>query len=77
MTYDAPQTVASWDWQTANDSPERDPTKWTLEGSNDGGAWTVIDDANARRAFPTTSARFTWQGPFSVVCEGSPPGGGH
>ena len=26
---------------TANDAPNRDPVKWTLEGSNDGDAWTV------------------------------------
>ena len=73
MAYDAPQTVASWDWQTANDSPERDPTKWTLEGSNDGFTWTVLDNAHSSVAFSTTSARFTWQGPFIVAGRG---GGG-
>ena len=72
MSFPTPQVVASWDWQTANDFPERDPTKWTLEGSNDGAAWTVIDDANARRAFPTTPARLTWQGPFVGCTEAAP-----
>ena len=67
MTFDSPQTVASWDWQTANDAPARDPAKWTLEGSNDGGAWTVLDDSWATDKFDTTSARYTWQGPFVVT----------
>jgi hypothetical protein len=28
---------------SANDSPERDPTRWTLLGSNDGRTWTKLD----------------------------------
>ncbi len=28
---------------SANDSPERDPTRWTLLGSDDGHTWTKID----------------------------------
>eukprot|EP01045_Picozoa_sp_COSAG04_P029262 COSAG04_NODE_4764_length_1904_cov_1.449307_3_plen_329_part_01 len=71
MTFDAPQAVTSWDWQTANDAPARDPTKWTLEGSNNGDTWTVLDDANANDAFGTTAARFTWQGPFTLTGAGS------
>ena len=54
-------------WQTANDAPARDPTKWTLEGSNDGETWTVLDDTWASEAFATTAARYTWQGPFAVT----------
>jgi hypothetical protein len=28
---------------SANDSPERDPLNWTLQGSNNGASWTTID----------------------------------
>eukprot|EP01045_Picozoa_sp_COSAG04_P009544 COSAG04_NODE_556_length_12658_cov_3.469862_5_plen_293_part_01 len=73
MEFNSPQQVATWDWQTANDAPARDPTKWTLEGSNDGDSWTVLDDTWATTAFATTAARYTWQGPFAVTnfCDGA------
>lgn len=29
--------------KSANDSPERSPKNWTLEGSDDGNSWTVVD----------------------------------
>ncbi|MEZ4332639.1 MAG: NPCBM/NEW2 domain-containing protein [Myxococcota bacterium] len=32
---------------TAPDAPERDPLRWTLEGSLDGLAWTLLDDRSA------------------------------
>ena len=67
MAFNSPTAVASWDWQTANDAPARDPTKWTLEGSNDGDSWTVLDNTWATSAFATTAARYTWQGPFQVT----------
>jgi hypothetical protein len=69
MTFTGPVSVNSWDWQTANDAPARDPVMWTLEGSNDGASWTVID-SSAASGFDTPSARFTWVGPFFI---GSPP----
>ena len=34
MAFSSPVAVASYDWMTANDHPARDPTKWTLQGSN-------------------------------------------
>jgi hypothetical protein len=37
---------------TGNDAPERDPVRWTLEGSNDGTNWTLIDNVTAFD-FPT------------------------
>lgn len=33
-------------WTTANDSPCRDPISWTLWGSNDSSAWTILDTQN-------------------------------
>lgn len=35
--------VTSYSLTSANDSPDRDPKDWTLEGSNDGTSWTVLD----------------------------------
>jgi hypothetical protein len=36
--------ISSYAMTSANDAAERDPTEWTLEGSNDGGTtWTVVD----------------------------------
>ena len=60
MTFDSAQTVASWDWQTANDAPARDPSKWTLEGSNDGAEWVTLrqhanDESLADQAMATAA----------------------
>ncbi|HKE15449.1 MAG TPA: GH92 family glycosyl hydrolase [Kofleriaceae bacterium] len=38
-----PVAVRRYAVSSANDAPERDPVDWTLEGSQDGAAWTVID----------------------------------
>ena len=35
--------VRSYTITSANDSPERDPLNWTLQGSNNGSSWTTID----------------------------------
>ncbi|WP_437797926.1 fibronectin type III domain-containing protein [Sorangium sp. So ce693] len=35
--------VQSYSLTSANDFPVRDPKDWTLEGSNDGTSWTVLD----------------------------------
>merc|ERR1712146_472167 len=50
-------------------APARDPAKWTLESSNDGSTWTVIENSNADSTFTPTSERYAWQGPWCV----SPP----
>lgn len=34
---------------SANDYPERDPSSWQLEGSNDGTNWTVLDSRQDQR----------------------------
>ena len=41
--FDAPQTVKRYALTSANDSPERDPADWTLQGSDDGTTWTTLD----------------------------------
>ena len=64
MTYEEPVAVAAWDWQTANDERDRDPTYWNLEGSNDGRTWAVLDSTPS--GFVTSRERFAWQGPFEI-----------
>ncbi|WP_370948726.1 ThuA domain-containing protein [Amycolatopsis sp. cg5] len=39
----APVAVSSYALVSANDAPGRDPKNWTLQGSNDGSAWTDLD----------------------------------
>ncbi|MDA8539152.1 hypothetical protein N9K47_00240, partial [bacterium] len=65
MTYDRPVAVAAWDWRTANDAAERDPTRWSLEGSNNGRSWTVLDSTPSE--FRTSRDRDAWQGPFEIA----------
>jgi hypothetical protein len=39
----APHAVTSYAVTSANDAPDRDPTGWQLQGSNNGTTWTTID----------------------------------
>ena len=45
IQYQAPNSyvVDRYSITSANDAPARDPLRWTLQGSNDGTAWTTID----------------------------------
>jgi len=38
-----PVVATDYAMTSANDSPDRDPKNWTIEGSNDGSTWTTID----------------------------------
>ena len=38
-----PSIVSGYALTSGGDAPERDPASWTLEGSNDGNAWTLLD----------------------------------
>ena len=44
FNYGGPVEVDSYRWATANDAAERDPIRWTLEGSSNGTSWTLLDD---------------------------------
>ena len=44
-------------FKSANDCPDRDPVKWTFEGSANGNDWTVLDTINAPNAF---AERLAW-----------------
>ena len=42
-----PAIVDQYSMTSANDAPDRDPSAWTLEASNDGQAWETLDTRNA------------------------------
>jgi hypothetical protein len=47
-----PQKIKLYAIGNANDSPNRDPKSWTVEGSNDGGAtWTLMDTQTMTATF--------------------------
>ena len=52
-------TIDGYRWATANDATERDPVRWTLEGSNDETNWVLVDE-RVDADFPTPVARFTY-----------------
>lgn len=43
LTFPAAQIIAAYTITSGNDAPDRDMKDWTLEGSNDGTTWTVLD----------------------------------
>ncbi len=48
ITTTAPIAFNSYCWYTANDDYNRDPVSWTLEVSNDGENWTLLDAVSDR-----------------------------
>jgi hypothetical protein len=55
VNFGFPVNVHSYDWATANDSPDRDPVKWALEGSADGVTWTPVHSEYAAKPFEPIS----------------------
>jgi len=49
--------IASYNLATANDSPERDPVTWVIEGSPNGRDWITLD---AQTGIVATTNRFCW-----------------
>ncbi|UJF34875.1 GH92 family glycosyl hydrolase [Paenibacillus hexagrammi] len=41
--FDQPRTIVKYALTSANDAAGRDPKNWTLQGSNNGTDWTVLD----------------------------------
>jgi hypothetical protein len=66
ISFSSSVSVASYDWRTANDAPNRDPVKWVLEGSHGSDVWVAVDDTYASAMFNPTEERFKWQGPFPI-----------
>jgi hypothetical protein len=52
------RNFTGYQWATANDATDRDPSDWTIEGSNDNTNWTVVHTVTG---YSATSARNTWQ----------------
>ncbi len=61
----APVEVASYRLTSADDVPQRDPQEWTLSGSADGAAWTVLDSRTLAAPFESRfqTKRFTCANP--------------
>lgn len=49
--YASPQTVKIYAIGSANDSETRDPKVWTMEGSDNGTTWTVLDSRTQTSTF--------------------------
>lgn len=58
ITLNAGKVISGIKFTTANDYEPRDPTKFTLYGSNDGKTWTEIT-ANQSTTLSSVSARYT------------------
>jgi len=62
LTFPGPVTVKDYRWSTANDATNRDPARWTFEGSNDGATWTVLEEKWSKRTFYSwRNRRNRWQ----------------
>ncbi|MBC7565585.1 MAG: hypothetical protein H7223_01300 [Pedobacter sp.] len=58
--FNSAQTVKIYAIGSANDSDSRDPKAWTLEGSIDGSAWTILDSRSLTSTF-YTQANSQWK----------------
>jgi hypothetical protein len=56
-TFASPIIADGYRWATANDSTDRDPVSWTVQGSTDGVTWTTLD---TRTNYSGTLARNTF-----------------
>lgn len=43
LNFSTPVSVGAYTFTSANDASSRDPKNWTLQGSNDGTNWTILD----------------------------------
>jgi hypothetical protein len=62
LIYDfgVPVNFDSYYFATGSDAPERDPVRWTIEGSNDQTTWTLVDNMTAFDfPMPLTRAMFS------------------
>ena len=63
IQFPAPRTFDEYSWSTANDFPDRDPVTWTLEVSDDGESWVVVD---LQQQYAATADRQVLVGPFTL-----------
>lgn len=65
FNFGAPTPVDSYNFATANDSLDRTPDRWTIEGSNDGTTWVTVDNRTlADNPGPVTL--FTYRGVVGI-----------
>ena len=58
LEFSSSVSINGYVWYTANDHTERDPIRWTLEGSNNKSSWKMIDDrSRADQNVPTARYR--------------------
>jgi hypothetical protein len=62
-------TFDSYKWMTGDDSPDRDPSTWTVSGSNDGSSWTLLD---TRTDEQVTNSRSTYTSNYALTANTSP-----
>ena len=61
-TFSTAQTFTGYRWATANDSDDRDPITWTVEGSNNNSTWTTLHTVTN---YAPTATRNTYVGPWT------------
>lgn len=61
-TFSTAQTFTGYRWATANDSPDRDPITWTVEGSNNNSTWTILHTVTN---YSPTASRRTYVDPWT------------
>ena len=61
-TFSTAQTFTGYRWATANDSDDRDPITWTVEGSTNNSTWTTLHTVTN---FNPTLTRNTYVGPWT------------
>lgn len=68
FTFDAPVTIDSYNFATANDFKDRTPIRWTFEGSNDGEAWVTLDNRTGGDNIAIYGrSHFTYQNGYPVA----------
>ena len=57
------QSIKSYRWGTGNLTENRDPTVWTIEGSNDNSTWTVLSTVSG---YVSTASRDTFNPKLAI-----------
>lgn len=66
-------TFDSYAFVTGGDAPERDPIQWTLEGSDDGASWNLIEKVDFNYPTPETRNATTRVIPLPGISVVQPP----
>ena len=67
--YGANVVIDAYTLTTANDAPERDPVRWTLEASLDGVIWDMLNNQTSQD-YATPAARLTATPTIPIVPAG-------